>query len=91
MSKAAGGSSPGKWPIRTGVRFETGADRCAHLNRIQAVGIGVADFECADGQLRNLCVEVVMSDIDLRRRSATSGSIAAASHAKGSRARPCRG
>lgn len=32
-------------PIRTGVRFETGAERYAYLNRTQAVGIGVADFE----------------------------------------------
>ena len=32
-------------PIRTGVRFETGAQHYAYLNRTQGVGIGVADFE----------------------------------------------
>ncbi len=32
-------------PIRTGIRFETGAERYAYLNRTQGVGIGVADFD----------------------------------------------
>lgn len=45
MTKAPAGASPGRCPIRTGVRFETGAERYAYLNRTQAVGIGVADFD----------------------------------------------
>lgn len=45
MSKAAGAAPPGKCPIRTAVRFETGAERYANLNRTQGIGIGVADFD----------------------------------------------
>jgi hypothetical protein len=45
MSKAPGAASLGKCPIRTAVRFETGAERYADLNRTQGIGIGVADFD----------------------------------------------
>ena len=45
LTKAAGSASLGRCPIRTGVRFETGAERYAYLNRTQGVGIGVADFD----------------------------------------------
>jgi hypothetical protein len=34
-----------KCPIRTAIRFETGAERYAYLNRTQGFGIGIADFE----------------------------------------------
>jgi hypothetical protein len=45
LSKAPASGSPGRCPIRTGVRFETGTERYAFLNRTQGVGIGVADFD----------------------------------------------
>ena len=42
LDPSKGGS---KVPLRTAIRFETGAERYAYLNRTQGVGIGVADFD----------------------------------------------
>lgn len=44
---AGGGAIPGSGtcPVRTAVRFETGAERYRELNQIQAIGIGEINFQ----------------------------------------------